>query len=222
MAIDEAAIIEAISNLAFSGNEEGLIPAFGLYLTKHLADYYNRISFATLRRLERDPALVEDGRYLLIESGHVCAFHTFGGIMKSAEWDAVVRPMLETREDWLLGLVAIVNCLGWGRWSVESLVPSERLVVRVNDSYEATGWLRDYPRADQGRCFLACGGVAGLMNLLYVGDITQAPELSDAAYRRLFCEEDSFIARETLCIAKGDAVCEFIAERASTLGVYAE
>lgn len=215
MAIDEQQIIRALSSLAIEGNEEGLIPAFGLYLTKHLADYYNRISFATLRRLERNPELVEDGRYLLTEAGHVCAFNTFGGIMKSTEWEAIVRPMVQTTEDWLHGMVAIVNCFGWGRWSVVELQPLERLVVRVTDSYEAAGWLRDYPPSKHARCFLACGGVAGLMNLLYVGGITEAPELTNAVYRRLFCDEDSFVCRETQCVAKGDPICEFVAVRGS-------
>ncbi len=215
MAINERQIIDAVAGLGFAGNDEGLIPAFGLYLTKHLADYYNRISFATVRRLERNAELLEDGRYLLVEAGHVCAFNTFGGIMKSAEWEAVVRPMIETKEDWILGMVAVVNAFGWGRWKVESLAPAERLVVSIDDSYEATGWIRDYGQSERPRCFLACGGVAGLMNLMYVGDITTAPELTEANYQRLFRNQNSFAATETKCRAKGDPRCEFVAERVS-------
>ncbi len=55
---------------------------------------------------------------LFIEAGHACAFNTFGGIMTSAEWDALVLPMLKTREDWVFGMVGCVNALGWGTWKV--------------------------------------------------------------------------------------------------------
>lgn len=216
MAIDERKIIEAVAGLGIAGNEEGLIPAFGLYLTKHLADYYNRISFATARRLEQTPELVEDGRLLLIEAGHVCAFNTFGGVMLSAEWDAVVRPMIESREDWIRGMVAVVNTFGWGRWHVDELVPNQRLAISIDDSYEATGWVRDYPQSQRPRCYLANGGVAGLMNLLYVGDILSAPALTESYYRKLFRGENRFLATEHRCLAKGDPRCEFVAERLPT------
>ena len=85
MAIDERKIIEAVAGLGITGNDEGLIPAFGLYLTQHLADYYNRISFAMARRLEKTPELIDDGRTLLVEAGHGCAFNTFNKIIKSTK-----------------------------------------------------------------------------------------------------------------------------------------
>ena len=213
MAIDEQKIIEAVSGLGISGNDEGLIPAFGLYLTQHMADYYNRCSFAMAHRLERTPELIDDGQTLLVEAGHGCAFHTFGGIMKSAEWDAVVRPMLTSREDWVYGMTAVVNAFGWGRWTVRDLQPGHRLVVTVQDSYEAMGYLRDYPRSGSPRCYLSTGGVAGLMNLLYVGDITEGPELTDAYYKQVFRSPNRFVGTEVLCRAVGDPLCLFIAQR---------
>lgn len=212
MAIDEKAVVSAVSSLGIAGDEEGMIPAFGLYLTRHMADYYNRISFAAARRMAGS-GLEEDARALLVEAGHVCAFNTFGGIMKSAEWDAVVRPMIETREDWVRGMVAVVNAFGWGRWAIVELEPDAKLHVAIEGSYEASGWLRDYPASDQPRCYLACGGVSGLMNLLYVGDITSAPELDEAYYNRLFRGGGGFTATEIACVAKGDPRCEIVAAR---------
>lgn len=214
MAIDENAVVSAVSSLGIAGDEEGLIPAFGLYLTRHMADYYNRVSFAAARRMAGS-GLEDDARALLVEAGHVCAFNTFGGIMKSAEWDAVVRPMIETREDWIRGMVAVINAFGWGRWSVVELAVDERLHIAIEGSYEATGWIRDYPVSDQPRCYLACGGVAGLMNLLYVGDITGAPTLDDAYYAQLFRGGRVFVAEEIACVAKGDPRCELVATRRS-------
>jgi len=110
-------------------------------------------------------------------------------------------------------MVAVVNALGWGRWSVHALQGGERLVVRIADSYEATGFLRDYPGSDEPRCFLATGGVAGLMNLVYQGDVTARPVFSEEYYVEVFRDARSFRAHETLCIARGDACCEIVAER---------
>ncbi|MDP3275504.1 MAG: hypothetical protein Q8Q09_09940 [Deltaproteobacteria bacterium] len=212
MAIDEKSIVEAVSGLGFKGNEEGLIPAFGLHLTTHFADYYNRSSFAVARAMEGS-GLEDDARALLVEAGHICAFNTFGGIMKSAEWDAVVAPMIKTREDWLHGIVAVINAFGWGKWHIERLDPGVELKIRIENSYECTGWLRDYPVSKFARCYLATGGVAGLMNLMYVGDITTRPELTEAYYVELFRGGDAFHAVETSCMARGDAHCELKAAK---------
>ena len=214
MAVDEGIVTEAVAGLELKGNEEGLIPAFGLYLTKHFSDYYNRISFGLVGAFIRElPELEEDAIALLTEAGHVCAFHTFGGIMVSVEWEAVVKPMIETREDWAKGMLGVVNALGWGRYRLLDLVPNERLVARVDDSYEAVGHLEGYGKATNPRCFLAAGGLAGLMNLLYQGDITKGPALTDDYYHEVFGHPRSFRARETLCLARGDSYCEIVVER---------
>lgn len=212
MAIDERAIVDAVAGLELRGNEEGLIPAFGLHLTTHFANYYNRSSFAVARALEGS-GLEEDARTLLVEAGHVCAFNTFGGIMESAEWDAVVAPMISSREDWIRGMVAVINAFGWGRWIVRELIPNERLTIEVENGYECAGWLRDYPVSHTPRCYLAAGGVAGLMNLLYVGDITLRPALSEAYYSTLFRDARSFTAHATGCLACGDDRCVLVATR---------
>ncbi len=214
MSMNERAITEAVAGLELVGNEEGLIPAFGLYLTKHFADYYNRISFGLLGAFIRElPELEEDAIALLTEAGHVCAFNTFGGIMVSVEWDAVVRPMLSNREDWAVGMVAVVNALGWGRYRLAELVPDERLVLEISNSYEAVGAIEGYGKSNHPRCYLGGGGAAGLMNLLYQGDIIARPTLTDAYYHEVFNHPRSFRARETRCIAMGDSHCEIIAER---------
>ena len=99
------------------------------------------------------------------------------------------------------------------RSRVEPIQPGERMVVHLTDSYEATGFLRDYPVADAPRCFLASGGVAGLMNLVYQGDVTTRPAFSEAYYVDVFRDPRSFRAREVRCLARGDALCEIVAER---------
>lgn len=214
MAIEQRVITEAVAGLGFSGNEEGLIPAFGLYLTKHPADYYNRISYGLLGAFAREnPELEEDAIALLTEAGHVCAFHTFGGIMSSVEWDAVVMPMIQSLEDWVYGMVAVVNAFGWGHYEIKQLEPDTRLVVEAKFSYEASGHLESYGRAKSPRCFLASGGAAGLMNLVYHANIAKRPALTEDFYLEVFGHRRSFRAKEMRCIAMGDEACEIVAER---------
>ncbi|MBL4844784.1 MAG: hypothetical protein JKY65_04590 [Planctomycetes bacterium] len=211
--VDEAAILEALAGLDFSGNEEGLIPRFGVLLTLHFANYYNRISYEFLRRMAHTGmnAYAEE---LLVDSGHHCAFNTFGGIMKSAEWGAVVEPQCKTKEDWVHGIVAVVNALGWGVWRVAELSP-DRLVIRVYDGYESRGYVGLYGQTPDPVSYLARGGVAGIMNLLYVGDIREGPELDDAYYAKIFDTETSFVATCTTSRAAGAEYTEIVAERRS-------
>lgn len=216
MAIDEKSIVGAVSGLSLEGNEEGLIPAFGLYLTRHYAGFYNRVSYEYLHRAEAKSAeATAVARAALIEAGHICAFNTFGGIMMSPEWEAVVAPMIESREDWVRGIVGVINALGWGVWKVDSLVGGQELRISIGNSYESTGYLADYPKRAAGSvCFLATGGTAGIMNLLYHGDITARPSLDEAYYAKLFESKGRFVAEEVACRASGAARCEFVARRA--------
>ena len=69
--IDAQAIIDAVRKLPIEGNEEGLIPVFGVYLTRHYANYYNRVCYDFERQVsEQHPSLVEPVRLALIEAGH--------------------------------------------------------------------------------------------------------------------------------------------------------
>lgn len=213
--VDEEKILAALATLPLGGNEEGLIPAFGVYLTRMYSGYYNRISyrFEKILQKKRGSAMQQIASPLLIEAGHVCAFNTFGGIMKSQEWDALVRPMLQTREDWVRAIVVWIRALGWGHWEIKELVAGKKLSVKIQDSYESNGYLEMYGLSSIPECYLATGAVAGIMNLLYHGDITQNPELSEEFYERLFKGADSFKSREIRCRSMGDAFCEIISTR---------
>lgn len=211
--IDEPAIIKAVSGLNFDADEEGLIKRFGVILTRHFANYYNRISYDFANRIAEHSGMVKAASPLLVEAGHVCAFNTFGGIMKSDEWYAVIHPMCQTKEDWVHGMVAVVNVLGWGTWRVEELVPDKRLVIRIYNSYESCGYETMYGKADHDIDFLATGGVSGLMNLIYKEDISQKPDLTTEFYDQVFNTENAFMGRQTKCQAKGDDYTEIVAER---------
>lgn len=208
--VDYDGILAAVSQLPLVGNAEGSIPAFGVYLTRHYANYYNRISFEFERRLIA--AFGEAGREvaepLLVEAGHVCAFNTFGGIMTSTEWDALIRPTLQTREDWIHGIVAVVNCLGWGRWQVTEVSEAGAEFV-IHDDYESVGYRAMYGTSDHDVSYLHRGGVAGAMNLVYLGDIASRPALTPEFYQSLFKGTSPYQAECLESRAQGDPVTRF-------------
>jgi hypothetical protein len=114
--VDRMAVTRAVAEMPLPVSAEGLIPLFGLYVTRLYADYYNRISYAFEQEMTALAGRegVDVAANLFIEAGHVCAFNTMGGIMTSPEWDAMVLPMLKTREDWVHGIVAWWTGGGFG------------------------------------------------------------------------------------------------------------
>src|SRR5215467_3423600 len=120
--VDEGAVLAALATLKFEGDGDGLIPRFGVYLTHHYGNYYNYASYEFLRRVAaKSPELTPMAEDCLVFAGHSCAFNTFGGIMKSAEWGAVIGPMIREKRDWVFGITACINALEWGRWTVVDL-----------------------------------------------------------------------------------------------------
>ncbi|MCB9656752.1 MAG: hypothetical protein H6726_03805 [Sandaracinaceae bacterium] len=212
--VDYEGILGAVSGLPLVGDAQGDIDAFGVHLTRHYANYYNRVSFEFLHALSREYG--EEGRAaacdILVEAGRVCAFNTFGGIMESTEWNALIRPTLASPEDWVHGMVAVVNAFGWGRWQVVSVSESVAEFV-LHDDYESVGYRAMYGVAPHPVSFLAQGGVEGLMTLVYLAGIADAPALDEAFYTKVFMGEAQYRATPTASLAAGDAVTSFRVER---------
>jgi hypothetical protein len=213
--VDETAIIAACGGLPLGGNVEGRVDVFGVSLTRHFANYYNLVSFRFDQQMEAvaGEAAAIAARLLLVEAGQVCAFHTFGGIMESAEWEGLIKPMIGSTEDWIYGMTSVVNALGWGRWSVAALDPGRRLELVVDGTYESNGYLAAFGTSTTPRCYLATGGTSGLMNLVYHANIMSRPALTPALYEQTFRDGRFFVAREVECRAMGAKACRFVAER---------
>jgi hypothetical protein len=213
--VDRMAITRTIAAMPLPVNAEGLIPAFGLYITRLYADYYNRISFAFEREMTAIAGRqgVETAANLFIEAGHVCAFFTMGGVMTSPEWDALVLPMLKTREDWFHGVIAWQSAGGQFVAKVLDVSPTGAMVRFYND-YESVGYCRMYGTADHGISYVRVGGLAGIMNLIYLGDIHEKPDLTQQFYDRLFKGGRAFQGRMTACQAMGDPYTEVRVELA--------
>ncbi len=218
--VDEAQIMAAVATLPLFGrqgeNETGLIDAFGVVLTNHFSDYYNRISYETYFAMCKTGIPEEDSKEMFVQSGHVCAFNTFGGIMSSPEWHAVVEPMCDNREDWMHGMVAVLNALGWGIFRIEKIDVEKEFVIRAYNSYEGVGFRRMYSQTtdDRNISFLGMGAVLGLVHLLWKVDIREKPTLNQKFYVEQFNNpENSYSVVQTHAIAAGDEYDRFVVSK---------
>lgn len=197
MAIDGQKIIHAVMEGSRFRDAKGIIPLFGVYLSLFSVEYYNMICFE-FEKLANNNNSTEHER-LLIEAAQECGYATFQGIRTSKEWEELVLPMMEKNEDQLEGFIAVAIAFGWGDLKIERVVPTEELVVRAYDSYEASGYLSRYGLSSSGKCYMLRGVCAAFMDLLY------GPDYPEGCF--------TFTAIETKCRARGDRYCEFIAKK---------
>lgn len=198
MPIDTDKIVHAVMHGSRIREKKGIIPLFGVYLSMIPVDYYNKISFTFERKMEHK----EEAEKLLVNAAQECGYATFQGIRSSREWAEVVQPMITVTEDQIHSFVSLAVAFGWGNLAVQELIPKEKLVVRAKDSYEARGYMNAYGRADAGKCYMLRGVAAAYMDLVYGG------EYPDGCFQ--------YRAVETLCQAKGDQYCEFVARKATS------
>lgn len=199
MAIDGSKIIHAVMEGSRIRDTEGIIPLFGVYLSLFFVHYYNKLSFDFEKKMGKDKE--KEAERLLIEAAQECGYVTFQGIRISREWEELVEPMIEKREDQILGFAAVAVAFGWGDLDIIELIPDEKLLIRVSDSYEATGYLELHGHAHSGKCYMLRGVAGAFMDLLY------GKGYPDGCF--------AFMAEETLCRVKGDHYCEFVARRSS-------
>lgn len=209
--VDERAILTGLATLDFAGNADGLVLRFGVPWTHHLANFRCRVSFEFIRRMA-DAGLRDGAEALLGEAGLRGAFGTFGAIMTSVEWGAVMKPQCKDRDDLVHGMIATINALGWGTWRVFELSP-ERIAVRIYDDYESCGYRGMYGKTERPVSHFAAAAVAGLMNLVYIARIDEHPALDVACYARALESPDRFIARHTRSLAADGGYTEIVASR---------
>jgi len=197
MAIDGNKIVHAVMEGSRIRESKGIIPLFGVYLSLFSVQYYNRLSFEFEKKLGKTRKT--EAQALLIQAAQECGYATFQGIRNSWEWDEIVTPMIDQREDQIEGFTAVAVAFGWGDLEVKELIPEQKLVIRVSDSYEAGGYLQRYGRAASGKCYMLRGVAGAFMDLIY------GEQYPDGCF--------TFAADEPLCRAKGDPHCEFIAAK---------
>jgi predicted hydrocarbon binding protein len=197
VAIDGTKIIHAVMEGSRIRESKGIIPLFGVYLSIFSTQFYNKLSFDF--ELKMGESRAAESESLLIEAAQECGYATFQGIRNSWEWAEIVKPMIDQKKDQIEGFMAVAVAFGWGDLKVKELIPNEKLVIRVSDSYEAGGYLNQYDQATSGKCYMLRGVTGAFMDLIY-GD-----DYPDGCF--------TFIADEPLCRAKGDPYCEFIARK---------
>lgn len=205
--VDYDGIRQALTNMDLQGDSEtGLIDAFGVLLTRMYANYYCLISYKLLRLFEAE--MGSDGlplaAQLLREAGHVCAYNTFGGVMQSTEWNAMIKPMIQNKEDWAHGITAVVNAFGWGFWEIEELEPNQKLKMKVVSGYESNNYLAHFDTdTELPISFLASGGIAGIMNLVYNTSLTEEfITLDENEYKKLVQNPSFFQTQKHICRVK--------------------
>ncbi len=197
-----------------SCDERGLISAFGILVTHHLANYYNQCTARTLEitRREKSEALpaLED---LFREAGMVGGVNTIGGILVSDEWSDLMAVQTGDPLEFITGGLAIARALGFGHWALEWYEPKKLLVIRAPATYESV-----YRRAlsENGSpacaCYLFQGVSLALMQLAHPLSLGQKLALMDGIRVRS-SERRHWEVSESHCVARGDPLCRAVVQR---------
>lgn len=194
-----------------SGDDRGLVEAFGVFITMTPAGYYNRISFDALRHLRDEaPDFVPILSALLQESGHVCIFNTFGGILSSPEWEALAGGPPANAEEVIWQALAIARALGFGHWTLKEFVPNTRLVLSTPATYETPYFINRYGTEKHQSFDFFLGASIALMKLAHSVDFTQSPQFTDEFYQSMFKNQQSWQYEETHNPLNGDDHLEVV------------
>ncbi|NOQ30513.1 MAG: hypothetical protein GQ570_05245 [Helicobacteraceae bacterium] len=194
------------------GNEEGFINAFGVYLVRNQSDFVNRLQFEFIKAMTEVAGEygVTLGGELLLEAGHACGFFTYGGIMTSAEWEGAVKPYLKTKEDWIKGLAALVNTMGWGYHTAVEL-SEQKAVFRNYNDFEDLSYVRMYGKSEYPIHWANSGGFTGLMQLVYNTDIVNGERIeTEEGFREMRRAKVGYKTDMTKSISCGDDYLEVI------------
>lgn len=199
-----------------SGDERGLVQAFGVYVTMHLTNYYNRLTYDAVAYIEEHaPRAIGVLESLLRESGHVCVFNTFGGIMLSPEWEGMVGAPRNDPAEVVAGCVAIGRALGFGHWTVEEIVPGERVVIRTPSSYEAGYHLTRLGVGSRPKEYFLEGAALAITQLAHRVDWEAKPTLTQRYYNDLFRGGVPWRAEQTHSLMCGHDYSEVVVTRTS-------
>ena len=163
----------------FVGNEEGFIPAFGVYVVNNQSDYVNRLQFEFMKEVEKFAG--EYGQTLagelLMEAGVACGFFTLGGILSSPEWEGAVKPYLKTPEDWVHAAIALTNNMGWG-YQVVPEISKEKMIFRNYNDFEDISYMRMYGKSKTFTHWANSGGWSAIMPIIYNSDLLETGEIA--------------------------------------------
>ncbi|MBN2526463.1 MAG: hypothetical protein JXR76_08715 [Deltaproteobacteria bacterium] len=129
-------VVKALAELEVTGNEDGLIPAFGVLVNQLPTSFWNTFSERIMAEAKQNNKQqeVEDA---LINCAYECGYHTGWGIINSEEFKSVVSPMVtDGAKDVLRGAYAVFTAWGWAKSGIVQIKEGERMVIRATDYYE--------------------------------------------------------------------------------------
>ena len=192
--IDREKAINDLSKIQVKGNEEGLVPAFGVLVQNLPAKFWNVFSEKILSAA--GDSLYDDAAGLLENAAAECGYHTGWGIVNSEEFKSVIGPMIEKEpEDILHGAFAVFTAWGWANAEIVELVSGEKMVVRAYDYYESD--VKDTFKPTKGFAYMIRGVCRAFMDIAY----------GDSPYPDGF---GKFKCEQTRGIELGDEYGEFV------------
>jgi len=201
MAIDRKKVIAEMSKVKVLGNDEGMIPAFGVYVQQLPGEFWNGFARRIINTVPED--LIETAEGLLVKSAHECGYHTGYGIITSDEFNTIVGPMIENApEDILHGAFAVFTAWGWAQSEVVELVAGEKMVIRAYDYYESDVMLCG--KTERPSAYMIRGVCGAFMDLAYGGEYDPTGE--SGIY--------TFQCTQTKGIEMGDDYGEFLVTKA--------
>ena len=176
-----------------------------------LTSYYNESIFEMITRLEAEsPALAPVAEDLTREAGRVCVFNTFGNVLLSPEWEALVGPLGSDPVDIVSYCLAIARGLGFGHWYLHEYEPRKRFVMRASSSYEVPFYLARYGKADRPRGYFLGGSALAIAVLAEQVDWVARPRLDGQLYMKLLGGRTRARVEQTKCQMRGDEISELV------------
>jgi hypothetical protein len=129
-------VVSALAKIEVKGDEDGLIPAYGVLVNQLPVSFWNLFSERIIEAVpdEKRKGLEAD----LVNCAYECGYHTGHGILESKEFEAVVTPMVtEGAKDVLRGAFAVFTAWGWAKSGIVQLKEGERMTIRAQDYYES-------------------------------------------------------------------------------------
>jgi hypothetical protein len=187
-------VVKALAKLEVQGNEDGLIPAFGVLVNQLPTTFWNLFSERIMAAAP--PERRDEVSAGLVNCAYECGYHTGWGIINSEEFKATVMPMVtEGAVDVLRGAYAVFTAWGWAKSGIVQIKEGERLVVRAVDYYESES-------GGQGlRAYMIRGVSAAFFELAY------ARPYPDGM--------NTFTCEQTAGIEQGEKFGEFVVTKKS-------
>ncbi len=193
------------------GDERGLVQAFSVFVAAQLSSYYNESIFEMITRLEkRSPELAPVAEDLAREAGRVCVFNTFGNVLLSPEWEALVGPLGNDPADIVSFCLAIARGLGFGHWYLHEYEPRKRFVMRASSSYEVPFYVSRYGKADRPRGYFLGGSAHAIAALAEGVRWGERPKLDGELYMKLLGGRNRAHVEQTKCQMRGDEISELV------------